>query len=82
MSFNFFNNEGNYTYEGKEEPKEIKHLKRRGGFDLWIKLTGDELDDDNRFMHIKTGLVVQVPEWWNKLISCEWCGDRIENFLN
>lgn len=82
VSHDIFANPDSYIYEGKDEPKELKHLARRGGFDLWIKLTGDDLDDDIGFMHIKTGIVVQVPEWWDKMAIAEWCGDRIENFVN
>lgn len=82
ISFDFFKDSSNFIYEGDEIPKEIKHLARRGGFDVWLKLTGEDLDDDNSFMHIKTGICVKIPDWWEKMATCEWCGDRIDNFLN
>lgn len=61
MGYEFFKNSGNFTYDG-EEPKELKHLARRGGFDLFIKLTESELDDDISFMHIETGLMFKIPD--------------------
>lgn len=82
VSFDFFKDSGNFIYEGGKEPQEIKHLARRGGFDLWIKLSSNDLDDDIGFMHIKTGISVKVPNWWEKMAIAEWCGDHKQNFLN
>lgn len=82
VSYDIFSSPQAYKYEGKEEPKEIKHLAKRGGFDLWLKLSGDDLDDDIGFMHIRTGLTVKIPDWEDKLAVAEWCGDKVDNFLN
>lgn len=34
ISFDFFKESSNFIYEGDQIPKEIKHLARRGGFDV------------------------------------------------
>lgn len=82
VTYDFFKDNNNFIYEGKQEPIEIKHLKRKGGFDIWLKLTGNDLDDDLGFMHVKTGITVKIPEWYDKMAIAEWCGDKVENFIN
>lgn len=71
VSYEFFTDPNNYELDSNsEEPEELEILQEIGGFDLWIKLTNKELDKDIRFMHIKTGIVVEIPDWRNKLVFC------------
>lgn len=81
VSYDFFKNPKNYNIDG-EEPVEIKHLREVGGFDTWVKVTLNELDDDDRFMHLETAITVEVPNWREHMIRARWSGNKMHNFIN
>lgn len=49
----------------------MEAIKRKGGFDLWVKLDEDEYSENNEFMHIDTSLIVVFPKWREELAWCK-----------
>lgn len=45
----------------------VELIRKRGGFDLWVKLDEDYFSENVQFMHIESGLVVKFPEWTETL---------------
>lgn len=84
VSYNFFDsNEYKLPDHAEQDIKEkIEALKDRGGFDLWIKVTDNELDLDIEFIHIETNLKVKIPKWRSKLVQVRWGAIRQGNFRN
>lgn len=68
------------SIDNKLEP-EVEQIKRNK-FDLWIKLTGTEYDDNNDFMHLDTHIIVEIPNWREHLAHVKWGYDYLDNFTN
>lgn len=67
-----------------EDPKlqpEVNEIKRHD-YDIWIKSSGSEYDDDNDFIHVDTNLIVEIPDWREHLIRVRWGADYLDNFTN
>lgn len=86
VSYDFFSDESSYTVDatdlGKEKPDEIEYFKEVGGFDTWVKVTLNEYDRDTRFLHLATGLTVDIPNWRDHLVRARWSGNHMSNFIN
>lgn len=64
VSYDFFSDKDSYTIDTQaidKEPEEIDYFREVGGFDTWIKITQKEWDKDTRFLHLATGLTVDIP---------------------
>lgn len=59
----------------------IDEMKRQK-FDLWIKVSGTEYDDDNDFINIATSQVVEIHNWREHLARVRWGADFLDNFTN
>lgn len=65
VTYNVFDGQANYEYKGSNEQENkrlVEAIRRKGGFDIWIKLDEDEYSDNVEFMHIDTSLVVKFPD--------------------
>lgn len=67
VSRDFFKNPDSYEIEG-DPPEELDYFKEVGGFDTWVKVTLNEYDKDNRFMHLATAITVEVPNWREHMV--------------
>lgn len=73
VTYNVFNDgEMDFTLDGGNDKnrKLYEAIKKKGGFDLWVKMDEDEYSDNVEFMHIDTSLVVKFPEWREQMAWC------------
>lgn len=68
------------TIDPELQPQ-VDQIKREN-FDLWIKLTGSEFDDNDEFMHLETNQVVTIKNWRKVLARVRWGADYLDNFTN
>lgn len=65
VSYNVFEGDNAIAIEPTQEKNKriIEKIKKKGGFDLWVKLDEDFYSENNDFMHIETGIMVRFPKW-------------------
>lgn len=83
VSYKLFKNNADVTIQANDDKlqPQVDEIKRRD-FDLWIKVTNTEYDDDNDFLHLDTSIVVSIEDWREHLVKVRWGADYLDNFNN
>lgn len=85
VSYKLFQNTSKHnvtiqTTDPQQQPQ-VDQMKREN-FDLWIKSSGTEYDDNDDFIHLETNQIVEIKNWREVLARVRWGADYLDNFTN